>query len=275
MGPNGAGKSSLCEMLSGIIPSDGGEVRIFGLDMPRDRGRIIEQLGVQLQHTDLYGRYTVLETLELFASFYKQSLPISEVLRAIDLQSQAHTMLRKLSGGQKQRVFLGCCLINNPQLIFLDEPTTGLDPQARRILWDFILRLKREGRSILLTTHFMDEAELLADRIAVMDQGKIVAEGTADALKAKFCPGEIVTLKFDREPDGVLANQLEQLFQFVPIQVQGENAFQARVKSFGSVVANLVEFLAGQGTGIKEMDVRKTTLEDVFLSITGRNIQSV
>jgi ABC-2 type transport system ATP-binding protein len=189
LGPNGAGKTTLCEMLSGLVRADSGQIRILGRSMPEERERVIQHIGVQLQHTDLYGRYTVRETLQLFASFYLNPMSVSQVMADVGLVPEADRMLRKLSGGQKQRVFLGCALIHNPDLIFLDEPTTGLDPQARRSVWELVRKLKREGRSILLSTHFMEEAEALADRIAVMHQGRIIACGSADHLKEQFCPG--------------------------------------------------------------------------------------
>ncbi len=184
LGPNGAGKTTTVEMLEGLLVPDAGVVEIFGKRLAEDRRAILEQVGVLLQETNLYKRYTVRETLALFGSFYREAKDPAEIMERLALTDKADVQLRKLSGGQKQRAYLGCALVNDPKLLFLDEPTTGLDPQARRATWELLAALKAEGRSILLTTHYMEEAERLADRVAIIDHGTIIAEGrTKDLTK--------------------------------------------------------------------------------------------
>lgn len=184
LGPNGAGKTTTVEMLEGLLPPDAGVVEVFGKDLKANRREILEGVGVLLQETNLYKRYTVRETLALFGSFYRTAKEPEEIMERLSLTDKADVQLRKLSGGQKQRAYLGCALVNDPKLLFLDEPTTGLDPQARRAIWELLGALKTEGRGILLTTHYMEEAERLADRVAVIDHGKIIAEGrTKDLTK--------------------------------------------------------------------------------------------
>jgi ABC-2 type transport system ATP-binding protein len=191
LGPNGAGKTTTVEMLEGLLPPDSGEVEILGQSLAKDRQEILEQIGVVLQETSLYKRYTVAETIALFASFYKCALDPEDVIRRLQLTEKRDTQLRHLSGGQRQRVYLACALVNDPRILFLDEPTTGLDPQARRAIWDLVTELKQEGRSILLTTHYMDEAEALADRVLIIDHGKVIAEGTPQQLIRDTC-GDMV-----------------------------------------------------------------------------------
>ncbi|MEN9834473.1 MAG: hypothetical protein RL011_666 [Pseudomonadota bacterium] len=187
LGPNGAGKTTTVEMLEGLLSPDSGDIEILGLSLAKDRRSILERIGVVLQETTLYKRFTVAETVALFASFYKNSLDPDIVIGRLLLTDKRDTQLRHLSGGQRQRVYLACALVNDPRLLFLDEPTTGLDPQARRAIWELVGQLKREGRSILLTTHYMDEAEALADRVLIIDQGRVIAEGTPQQLIRDTC----------------------------------------------------------------------------------------
>lgn len=188
LGQNGAGKSTLCEIFEGLLEADAGKIEIFGYDIRKNRETILEKIGVSLQQTALYKKFTVQETLELFASFYQDPADIEDLLRELDLLEIKGKGIEELSGGQKQRVYLACALVNNPKLIFLDEPTTGLDPKSRRAIWDFLLRYKEKGGSIFLTTHFMEEAVLLSDQIAIMDHGSIIACGTSESLISEYCP---------------------------------------------------------------------------------------
>ena len=195
LGPNGAGKTTTFEMLEGLLKPDSGESCLFGKTWQADRSEILSRIGVQLQETSLYKRFTVKETLDLFGSFYKKRRSISELLELVELTDKIDTELRNLSGGQKQRVYIAAALINDPELIFLDEPTTGLDPLARRGVWKIIENLKKQGVGILLSTHHMEEAEFLASRVVIMDTGKIIAEGTSEELIAKHAGGEKVTVR--------------------------------------------------------------------------------
>src|SRR5262249_42833162 len=178
LGPNGAGKTTTLEILEGIRAPDGGQAFVTGLDVRRQRRTVQGRIGVQLQATTLFPELTVRETLKLFGSFYPHALAPSTLLREVALEEKARAYPQDLSGGQRQRLALALALVSDPQLMFLDEPTTGLDPQSRRLLWETVLRLREQGRTILLTTHFMDEAQILCDRIAILDNGRIIAQDT-------------------------------------------------------------------------------------------------
>src|SRR5271165_501057 len=182
LGPNGAGKTTTIEICEGLTRADSGEVEVLGLHWPRDAAALRQRLGIQLQETQLSEKLTVLETIQLFRSFFHQGPELLEVIGLVQLEEKAKSRVGNLSGGQKQRLALACALVGNPDFLFLDEPTTGLDPQARRQLWELIERFKESGRTIMLTTHYMDEAERLCERVAIMDHGKVIALGTPREL---------------------------------------------------------------------------------------------
>jgi len=232
LGPNGAGKTTTFEMFEGLIESDSGEIKLFEKTWRESRRDILPRIGVQLQETSLYKRFTVTETLKLFASFYHKTIPIHELLNLVGLEDKANSQLKDLSGGQKQRVYLAAAIINQPDLIFLDEPTTGLDPAARRGIWQIIETLKRKGVGILLSSHYMEEAQHLADRVAIMHQGEIIALGTTDELIQNYAKND--TQKLDHEEKKIPLNE--------PIDNQERNLNAAG------------------------------TLEQVFLALTGRKI---
>ncbi|HEX2091445.1 MAG TPA: ABC transporter ATP-binding protein, partial [Longimicrobiaceae bacterium] len=182
LGPNGAGKTTTIEILEGLQAPDGGEVEILGMRWRTDGDRLRARLGVQLQETELPERLTVEETVRLFRSFYPAGRSVDELIAHVELGEKRRTQVRNLSGGQRQRLSLACALAGSPDILFLDEPTTGLDPQSRRHIWDLCLAFRATGGTILLTTHFMDEAEKLSDRIAIMDRGEVIAQGTPAEL---------------------------------------------------------------------------------------------
>lgn len=182
LGPNGAGKTTTIEICEGLLERDSGEVALLGMTWESDAGRLKEKLGISLQDTQLSEKLTVHETLKLFRSFYKVGRDVDEVIDAVQLDEKRHARVGTLSGGQKQRLAIACALVGDPELLFLDEPTTGLDPQSRRQLWSLIEGFKSSGRTILLTTHYMDEAERLCDRVAIVDHGHIIAAGTPHDL---------------------------------------------------------------------------------------------
>jgi ABC-2 type transport system ATP-binding protein len=184
LGPNGAGKTTTIEICEGLNEADSGEVEVLGRRWNVAEGELRQRLGIQLQETQLSEKLTVLETLRLFRSFYRQGPPIEEIIDLVQLREKRKARVGALSGGQKQRLALACAIVGDPEMLFLDEPTTGLDPQARRQLWDLILDFKRAGRTTVLTTHYMDEAEVLCDRVAIVDHGKVIAVGTPLELMA-------------------------------------------------------------------------------------------
>ena len=192
LGPNGAGKTTTIEILEGLLTPDAGDVEVLGLRWRSDEHALRQRLGIQLQETQLADKLTVEETLRLFRSFYHRGLPIDELLGMVELESKRRSAVGKLSGGQKQRLSIACALAGRPDLLFLDEPTTGLDPQSRRQLWDVLGRFRAAGGTVLLTTHYMDEAETLCDRVAIVDHGKLIALGTPKDLIASLGAPRVV-----------------------------------------------------------------------------------
>ena len=193
LGPNGAGKTTTIEILEGLLPPDAGDVRVLGLSWTRDERELRQRLGIQLQETQLADKLTVEETLRLFRSFYHRGRDIGDLLQMVELESKRSSWVSKLSGGQKQRLSVACALAGAPDILFLDEPTTGLDPQSRRQLWGVLERFRTGGGTILLTTHYMDEAEVLCDRVAIVDQGQVIALDTPKALIATLGEPKVIT----------------------------------------------------------------------------------
>jgi ABC-2 type transport system ATP-binding protein len=193
LGPNGAGKTTTIEILEGLLEPDAGRVEVLGLTWASHERELRQRLGIQLQDTQLSEKLTVRETLRMFRAFYHQGRDVDELLSLVDLGGKERSWVGKLSGGQKQRLALACALAGNPDVLFLDEPTTGLDPQSRRQLWDLLRRFRTDGGTVLLTTHYMDEAELLCDRVAIVDHGRVIALGAPKALIATFGSPRVVT----------------------------------------------------------------------------------
>ena len=210
LGPNGAGKTTTLEVIEGLTEADSGEIEILGLTWARNGREIRSRIGVQLQSTSLFNKITPRESLDLYGSYYPKRRSTEDLLKLVQLEEKADAYHITLSGGQQQRLALAMALVNDPELVFLDEPTTGLDPQARRGLWDVVRSMKAEGRTVVLTTHYMDEAEALCDRLAIMDHGKVIATGTPASLIADLAIPSVVELTFDGpapEP-GALATDL-------------------------------------------------------------------
>jgi len=193
LGPNGAGKTTTIEIFEGLLEPDAGEVEVLGLHWDGHEHELRQRLGIQLQETQLADKLTVEETLRLFRSFYRQGRDVAELLQLVELESKRSSWVSKLSGGQKQRLSVACALAGSPDLLFLDEPTTGLDPQSRRQLWGILERFRTDGGTILLTTHYMDEAEALCDRVAIVDKGKVIALDTPKALIATLGEPRVIT----------------------------------------------------------------------------------
>jgi ABC-2 type transport system ATP-binding protein len=256
-------------MLEGLREPDGGQALVLGIDVAREPDRLKERIGVQLQTAALYPNLTVTEVIDLFRSFYRQRRPTRELIAALDLTERKDALTKVLSGGQRQRLSVALALINDPELIFLDEPTTGMDPAARRSLWDLVLILKERGITVLLTTHYMEEAEQLCDRIAIMDHGKILEMGTVkDLVERRF---QELSIRFDAVA-GLDDDRLGALPAVTRVvHEDGEVALYT-----GDVAATIGGLLVATGELSQEpqnLAVRRATLEDVFLDLTGRALR--
>ena len=270
LGPNGAGKTTTVEILAGLRQRDSGSISIFGLDPGRQPVELKNRLGVQLQQVALYPRLTVAEMAELFASFYPKRLNPSEVIAKVGLKEKANTQTRRLSGGQKQRLAIALTMVGDADLVFLDEPTTGLDPQARRSLWDLILDLKRHGKTVFLTTHYMDEAERLCDRVAIMDHGRIIALDTPRELINRHFGERAVEFESEQLSKD---SRLQSLAGVSRVHVNGDNMVTLYTTDAGMTIDDLMRYSNQVQAPVEDLVVRHATLEDVFLKLTGRRIR--
>jgi ABC-2 type transport system ATP-binding protein len=271
LGPNGAGKTTTIEICEGLTTADSGDVEVLGLRWASDGHTLRQRLGIQLQDTQLTDKLTVLETLRLFRSFYDRGPAPEHVMSLVQLDEKRDARIAALSGGQKQRLALACALVGDPDLLFLDEPTTGLDPQARRQLWDLIEEFKRTGRTIVLTTHYMEEAERLCDRVAIMDRGSVIALGTPAQLIASIGVNHLIELS----TGSTQAVELGALQRIEGVRdVRGENgSIQIRAVELHRVLPALLEHLRRRDIPMTELRTRSATLEDVFVSLTGRHLR--
>ena len=270
LGPNGAGKTTTIEICEGLLEPDAGSVEVLGLRWARNGAELRQRLGVQLQETQLSEKLTVEEVLRLFRSFYRRGPSVAQVIGMVQLEEKRKARVGQLSGGQKQRLAMACALVGEPDLLFLDEPTTGLDPQARRQLWDLIEHFKTAGRTIILTTHYMDEAERLCDRVAIIDHGKVIALGTPRELVAALGADHVV--EFATEGGGLEVGALEGLAGVRA--ARAENGItRLQVAQLHVAVPALLEELARRGVGLTELRTHSATLEDVFVSLTGRHLR--
>ncbi|MBA2380622.1 MAG: ABC transporter ATP-binding protein [Chloroflexi bacterium] len=269
LGPNGAGKTTTVEVLEGLRTPDAGEVRVLGIDTVHHPDDLKARIGVSLQTAALYPRLTVVEVLDLFRSFYPRSRPSDELVELMDLGEKRATRTQDLSGGQRQRLSVALALVNDPELVFLDEPTTGMDPAARRALWAVVLGLKAEGRTVLLTTHYMEEAEVLCDRLAIMDHGHILEEGTVKELISRRFQERAV--RFDR----IEALGDEQLTAMPGVSsVKHENGeVLVYTRDVAATIGAVLAAAEGLGVEPENLGVRRATLEDVFLDLTGRALR--
>jgi len=272
LGPNGAGKTTTIEICEGLLAPDAGTVELLGMRWENDAAELRQRLGVQLQETQLSEKLTVDETVRLFRSFYRRGPSVAEVIAMVQLEEKRGSRVGGLSGGQKQRLAMACALVGDPDLLFLDEPTTGLDPQARRQLWELIERFKTEGRTIILTTHYMDEAERLSDRVAIMDHGKVIALGTPRELIASIGAEHMVGFALD---GGAVTLNLASLESLDGVSVaRCENGgYELQVRELHRAVAALFEETARRGIVVTDLRTHSATLEDVFVSLTGRHLR--
>lgn len=271
LGPNGAGKTTTIEILEGLLEATSGTARVLGMEWGKDDRRIREQIGVSLQETQLSDKLTVKETLSLFRSFYSSGISVADAITRVSLEDKQNTWIKKLSGGQKQRLAVATALMGDPQLIFLDEPTTGLDPVSRRQLWEIIQSLVAMGRTVLLTTHYMDEAERLCDRIAIFDNGKVIAEGTPPDLIRSMGSEHRIEITWDGPwPDRTTA-AIQQLPGVESVSQETAN-LSVYVDLPHRVLPGLVATLSDCGVAVTSLATRHATLEDLFVKLTGRHL---
>ncbi|MEO6879038.1 MAG: ATP-binding cassette domain-containing protein, partial [Gemmatimonadaceae bacterium] len=273
LGPNGAGKTTTIEICEGLLAADSGDVEILGLRWDRDERRLRERLGIQLQETQLAEKLTVEETVRLFRSFYANGRTIDEVITLVQLDEKRAARVGKLSGGQKQRLALACAIVGDPDLLFLDEPTTGLDPQSRRQLWDLITDFKALGRTIILTTHYMDEAEMLCDRVAIVDHGKVIALGTPQELIGSLGAEHVVEFAL-ADPSQTLDDATLSSIDGVRSVRAVASGYELQVSALHRAVPALLGVLAQRHLELAQLTTHSATLEDVFVSLTGRQLRN-
>ncbi|OAI38941.1 multidrug ABC transporter ATP-binding protein [Planctomycetaceae bacterium SCGC AG-212-D15] len=271
LGPNGAGKTTTIEILEGLQTPTSGDVEVLGQRWGLDDNALRERLGISLQETRLAEKLTVRETLVLFRSFYRQGQSPDALLEQVALTEKAGAYVGKLSGGQKQRLAVACALVGDPELIFLDEPTTGLDPQSRRQLWDILRGFRSQGRTVLLTTHYMDEAERLCDRVAVVDHGKVIALGSPAELIARLGGEHFVEFSVIQS-DGLRDDALRSLPATVSVRREDE-AFCLAVTAPHITIPALLELLQSHSLTLAGLTTRHASLEDVFVTLTGRHLR--
>jgi ABC-2 type transport system ATP-binding protein len=276
LGPNGAGKTTTIEILEGLLEATSGEVSILGRTWKENARELREWLGISLQETRLSEKLSVRETMELFASFYRESRSTDEVLEQLQLTEKADAWVGKLSGGQRQRLAVATALVCNPKILFLDEPTTGLDPQSRRQLWNLIREFQNNGGTVLLTTHYMDEAERLCNRLAIVDHGEIIAEGSPAELIERLGGHHVVEFAVSGNGDGSSDGAALAAWRNLPSveSVREEDGMIAlNVKEPHLAIPALLVAVEKQGKHLEHLTTRQASLEDVFVRLTGRHLR--
>jgi ABC-2 type transport system ATP-binding protein len=269
LGPNGAGKTTTVEMLEGLRSPDGGTLEVLGINVAAHPDALKERIGVTLQTAEMYPKLTVVEVLDLFRSFYRRSLPTEQLIDFLDLGERRNGRTKELSGGQRQRLAVALALVNDPEVVFLDEPTTGLDPAARRSLWDLVEKLKAQGKTILLTTHYMEEAETLCDRLAIMDHGKVIEMGTVgEVVSRRFKERAVQFDRIEGLDDGRLAAMTA-----VSSVKHDDGVVLLYTSDVPATISDLLAATETMGLEATNLTVRRATLEDVFLDLTGRALR--
>ncbi|HSP34207.1 MAG TPA: ABC transporter ATP-binding protein [Thermoanaerobaculia bacterium] len=269
LGPNGAGKTTTIEILEGLTKPDGGDVELLGMSWKSHERELRERIGISLQETQLNEKLTVGETLRLFRSFYKSGRNHEQLMRDLSLDEKKNARVGKLSGGQKQRLAVACALVGDPDILFLDEPTTGLDPQSRLQLWEVVTKFRAKGGTILLTTHYMDEAQRLCDRIGIVDHGHLIALGTPKELIAKLEAANIV--EFTSDP-AIESDSFCRVNGFHGCTRRGEG-WLLRVDSLAEAVPQVIAAVEKGGAKLRTLTTHEATLEDLFVSLTGRELR--
>ena len=269
LGPNGAGKTTTVEILEGLRDPDSGFVSVCGLDPQRESEALKHEIGAALQSTSLPDKIRVIEAIRLFASFYKRGRKPEELLKRFGLEEKRHTFYNQLSGGQKQRLALAMALVNDPKVVFLDEPTAGLDPQVRHEIYDIIEELRRDKKTILMTTHYIEEAERLCDRVAIVDHGKVIAFGTPRELKARSGGTTRIEVRLSKpESNGTL-----QMLEGVVDAREVDGAYVLHSQRPPQTIVAMVKHLEAQGNELVSLEIASPSLEDVFIELTGRRLR--
>ena len=272
LGPNGAGKTTLVEMIEGVQKPDQGEIRLFGKTWDSHQKELQGRIGLSFQETRFFDKLSVEETLKLFFSLYgKGTEKLEEILAQVRLEEKRKTWTADLSGGQRQRLALGIALLNEPEILLLDEPTTGLDPNSRRDLWEILHQIKAKGTTLILTTHYMEEAENLCDRILFMDQGRFLADGSLSELLSGVGLSEVIHFELDRAAD---LEQLPPELAHLPFELD-EQAVKGKIQvdKVIDVLPDFLKWIEDKGHILRELQSRKMTLDDLFVSMTGRGLQ--
>ncbi|AEI62082.1 ABC transporter ATP-binding protein [Corallococcus macrosporus] len=269
LGPNGAGKTTTVEILEGLQTATSGEVRLLGLRWEKDAAALRERIGMTLQETRLVDQLTVEEMVRLFTSFYPRPLEVEALIGLVQLGEKRHARVGKLSGGQKQRLALALGLAGDPEVLFLDEPTTGLDPQSRRALWDVVAQLKARGCTVVLTTHYMDEAEVLCDRLVIIDRGRVIARGTPRDIITSLGAEQVIELEAAPAPD------LERLRPLPAVVAAQRHASRItlRVRELHLALPEVLREISAAGGQLLHLSTRRPTLDDVFIDMTGRSLR--
>jgi ABC-2 type transport system ATP-binding protein len=269
LGPNGAGKTTTVEILEGLQEATTGEVRLLGMRWETHARQLRQRIGLTLQETRLLDWLTVEETVRLFISFYPRPLELEALIGMVQLGEKRHARVGKLSGGQRQRLALALGLAGDPDILFLDEPTTGLDPQSRRSLWDVVAQLKERGRTVVLTTHYMDEAEVLCDRLVIIDHGRVIARGTPQEIIASLGAEQVIELEVNPVPD---VERLRPLRSVVAVQ-QHASRINLRVRELHLSLPAVLREVEEGGGSLRHLSTRRPTLDDVFVGLTGRSLR--
>ena len=269
LGPNGAGKTTTVEIIEGLRKPNAGSIKVCNIDALKEPQRIKELIGVQLQATSLYDNIRVKEALDLFGSYYQKSLSSEQIMEEVSLTEKKHSQVSKLSGGQKQRLSVGLALVNDPEVIFLDEPTTGLDPQARHNIWSIVENLRERGKTVVMTTHYMEEAEQLCHRLAIIDRGKIIAMDTPDNLINKADLSTLIEFSISKELDGLAKN----IPGICKVNNGSARKYSVQTKAVSMILKDLTNLCYDNHIELENISVRQATLEDVFLSMTGRKLR--
>ena len=271
LGPNGAGKTTTLEILEGLLAATSGDVQILGYRWGEHDHEIRERIGISLQETKLAEKLTVMETINLFRSFYQRGLTPQEAIGLVSLDQKAKARIGQLSGGQLQRLAVACAVVGDPQLLFLDEPSTGLDPQSRRQLWDVIKQFRDSGRTVMLTTHYMDEAERLCDRVAIVDQGRVIALGTPSELISRLGGEHLIDFRLADNSKPISESEFTRLPSARSARCK-DLSYTISVESPHLALPALLALLEERHQTLAQLTTRHATLEDVFVSLTGRNL---